>query len=158
MRKIAIIALLLTVCLVACGGGKNTVPNLTFEPIQEGASKIHLADFKGKVVMIDFWATWCGPCLESIPEVDRLYNTYNKQGLEIIAVSDETLQEVREFRKKLSISYPMYIDPTDASSIAFNIEAIPHAIIISKTGEIVFEGHPGDAAAFEKVIKEQLSK
>ncbi len=147
---------LLAVTLIGCGG--KSAPDLTFEPVKEGGKKVSLSELKGKVVLIDFWATWCGPCIETMPIIDELYKTYKDQGLEVIAVSDETKDVIEAFHKKVNFSYPLYIDSTGAATTYYMVQAIPHAVVISKSGATVFEGHPMDREKLEKTIKDELAK
>src|SRR5688500_179780 len=67
--------------------GLGTAPDITIAPI--GAERVSLSDFKGKVVLVDFWATWCGPCEASIPAIQRVYDKYRARGFEVLGVAME---------------------------------------------------------------------
>jgi cytochrome c biogenesis protein CcmG, thiol:disulfide interchange protein DsbE len=98
-------------------------------------------DLKGKFLLLDFWATWCGPCRRSIPELNALYSRF-KDRLVVIGLSSETEQAVRKMTEP-RIEYPVAIDTRQRASIAFGVERIPHAVLIDPNGIVRFEGHPG---------------
>jgi thiol-disulfide isomerase/thioredoxin len=99
-------------------------------------------DLKGKVVILEFWATWCPPCRDSIPHLNKLYASLKDKGLEIVGVTDEDKRTIREFTKKVPMDYPVAIDRDDKLSKAFGVRGIPHAVVADRTGKIVWEGHP----------------
>ncbi len=95
---------------------------------------------QGKFVLIDFWATWCGPCRESIPHLNRLQAQFKDQ-LVVIGLSNETEAEVRKM-KSPKMDYAVGIDPAGTMSKAMKVRGIPHAIIMDPQGIVRFEGHP----------------
>lgn len=101
-----------------------------------------LADFKGKLVLLDFWATWCKPCLETMPRLQKLYSANSGGGFEVCGVSiDDDGDRRRKIRKttdKLGISYPIFVDakPTPAWH-RFRVKAIPAMYLLDRDGHIV---------------------
>lgn len=100
--------------------------------------KIDLADLKGKVVMIDFWATWCGPCVAEMPEVKQVYDKYHAAGFEILGISlDDNKDRLLAFVKENHITWPQYFDGkhwNNEISFRFGINAIPAEWLVDKKG------------------------
>ncbi len=98
-------------------------------------------DRKGKVVLIDFWATWCGPCRKAIPELNEFQKEF-KEDLVVIGVSDEKPSVVRNLMKKTEMNYAQAIDTKKRMSKAMNVRGIPHVIVISTDGVVRWQGFP----------------
>jgi thiol-disulfide isomerase/thioredoxin len=144
--------------LAAVGCGSSTAaksaPSFEVESIEPPLKKVASADLKGKVVVIDFWATWCPPCRESMPTLDKLYKKYGKEGVQFVAVSAEDLADLRAFKPKSGVSYPLYRDPEGKMQSAFKVASIPRLVILDKNHNIVFdeEGAPMDVARIEQTL------
>lgn len=121
---------------------------------------IKLSDHKGKIVIIDFWATWCPPCRRGIPDLVEIQKKYQKEVLIIgISLDNETKPDVVPFIKKFGINYPVAYGTTEVVEAFGNIEAIPTSFIIDKSGQIV-DKHIGlvDKSAYINKITELLKK
>jgi cytochrome c biogenesis protein CcmG/thiol:disulfide interchange protein DsbE len=120
---------------------------------------VKLSDFKGKVVILDFWATWCPPCRAEIPHFIGLQEKYGKQGLVVVGVSvDEGGPDVvSSFVKANKINYPIVMGNLDVAQLYDANEGIPTTFVIDRTGNIVAK-HLGftDSEIFEKEIKSVL--
>jgi len=99
---------------------------------------VSLSDFKGKVVVLDFWATWCPPCRMEIPHFIALQKQYASQGMSVVGISlDESPDAVVAFAKKEGINYPIVMGDEKVVADYGNIEAIPTTFIIDQNGKIV---------------------
>lgn len=109
----------------------------------------------GKPMIVEFWATWCPPCRQSIPHLNEIYKKYKDQGLVVIGLTDEDRQTVSKFRKQVPIDYTAAIDRDGKLGKEFGVDGIPHAVLVNKSGEIVWEGHPMSLtdADIEKIVK-----
>jgi thiol-disulfide isomerase/thioredoxin len=97
-----------------------------------------LSAFRGKVVFLNFWATWCGPCRSEMPSMEALYNRFKESGLEILAVnSGEDQEEVLSFMKSNGLSFPALLDVDGKVSGAYGIQAIPTTFLIDREGNII---------------------
>jgi thiol-disulfide isomerase/thioredoxin len=110
---------------------------------------LNLAKLQGKVVVVEFWATWCGPCRASIPHLVELRKKIDRSKLEIIGLTDEPLEKVEGFAKDMKMNYSVGTGST--SGEAYGVTGIPHAFVIAPDGKIAWEGHPLDPA-FESTV------
>lgn len=121
-------------------------PEVTFAA-KQGETPRKLSEHKGHVVILDFWASWCGPCRMSIPELVKIYAKYKDKGLEVYGVTqDETTatQQVEAVRQELAISYPIVYDADiSGDKDKFNLGSIPALFVIDKKGMVrkVEEGY-----------------
>jgi|SRR5262245_23554213 len=123
-----------------------------------------LADYEGKVLLIDIWATWCGPCRQSIPHLVELAKEYKNKGVEIIGLTterdDPDEQFVREFSAQLKINYPIgWANPTLESGLKNRRSGIPQTIIVGRDGKIKYHTvgfHPKLIPEMKAVLDEAL--
>jgi thiol-disulfide isomerase/thioredoxin len=116
-----------------------------------------LAQNKGKVVLVDFWATWCGPCRMTLPALDALYKKYRGKGLEIIGVSAESLEDLKAFQASAKLSYPLFNDIGHLTTNQYQAFAFPTLAVIDKQGNIQrMEVGAHSQKEIEKWIKEYL--
>jgi thiol-disulfide isomerase/thioredoxin len=121
---------------------------------------VRSSDFKGKVVVLDFWATWCGPCRAEIPGLVALQKEYAPEGLVIVgaSVDEGGASTVKQFTEKLGVNYPVVLADEKVQQAFGGIEAIPTTFIIDRTGRIVKKdfGFTGKDE-FEQEIKPLLN-
>ena len=83
----------------------------------------------GRVVLVNFWATWCPPCRKEMPDLDALYQKFKDRGLIVLAISDEDAAKVRSYIQEHKVSYPILLDPGRQVNEAFQIEGIPKSFV-----------------------------
>jgi len=106
--------------------------------------KLELSSYRGKVVILDFWATWCSPCRAEIPRFVDLQNKYRGQGLQIIGISlDDDPKPVRAFYQQFRINYPVAIGDANLAERYGGILGLPVNFVISRDGRI-YAKHPGE--------------
>lgn len=122
---------------------------------------VKLSDFKGKVVLLNFWATWCPPCRKEIPALIALQNQYKEQGLVVIGVSLDQggASTVKPFSTRMKINYPLVIGDEKTGAVYGGIQAIPTTFYIDRDGNVAGRQQgDSDQAGFEAAIKPLLSK
>ena len=166
MKKLTLISLLLINLIMinsVFSADKSTnkkAPEFNLSGLN--SETIELSNYKGKVVYLDFWATWCGPCRKSFPWMNEMQKKYQSQGLEIIAVSlDAKKKMVETFLKKYPADFTIALDPDGESGDSYKVRVMPSSYIIDRNGDII-ERHMGfrtkDKDKLEEMIKSVLSK
>jgi thiol-disulfide isomerase/thioredoxin len=121
----------------------------------------YLDSLKGKVVIVDFWATWCPPCRQEIPGFVELQKQYGDKGLVVVGLSlDDEMEAVKEFCKAQKVNYPVFVVGQDTTAAWGNIEAIPTTFILDKTGKKAGAPRVGyhSKETFQKEIAPLLEK
>jgi thiol-disulfide isomerase/thioredoxin len=121
------------------------------------------AERRGRLVLLDFWGTWCGPCLRAVPEVSRLHTTYGGSGLEVVGVAcergspAENARKVRDTRQRLKIPYQLVLaDPTERCQSQFRITGYPTLVLVDGDGSILWRGSPDQDRELEGIIRRRL--
>jgi cytochrome c biogenesis protein CcmG, thiol:disulfide interchange protein DsbE len=114
-----------------------------------------IKDLKGKVILIDFWATWCGPCRAVIPELNDWKAKFAKD-LIIVGVSNEKPEVVQEFMKTTKMEYAVTTDQEKTMSKILGVEGIPHVLVISQDGIVRYQGFPSQEE--DKLTTEKLEQ
>lgn len=118
---------------------------------------------QGRVVLLDFWASWCGPCKLSFPAMEKLNQEYEKKGLTIVAVSiDEKRENMERFLKEMKVSFPTVRDAQQKLVAAADVQAMPTSFLVDRTGKVRFvhDGFYGDQTVkkyheeIEQLLKE----
>ncbi|RZW14961.1 MAG: TlpA family protein disulfide reductase [Desulfobulbaceae bacterium] len=128
---------------------------------QLSGKTINLEDYRGKIVFIDFWASWCPPCLLSMPAYDKLRSELETEQFEIIAINvDENTEDGLDFLVDNPVSYPVLADPNGEIGIPYGIRSLPVSFLLDKDGTIVrtYRGYkPGDEAQIKTHITSLVS-
>jgi peroxiredoxin len=96
-----------------------------------------LKELRGKVVLVNFWATWCPPCRKEMPDLDLLFHQFADQGLVVLAISDENADKVKPFVQERKVTYPVLLDPGRKVIESFQIEGIPKSFLYDREGKLV---------------------
>ncbi len=119
-----------------------------------------LADYKGKVLVVDFWATWCGPCRRAMPHLNDMSNKFSKEGLVVLGVTDEEQGEVQAFFKKNDkVDYPIVLDPGRKAHRGYMISALPTLFLIDHEGvvrDVLIGGGKKNMAKLDAKVAELL--
>ena len=171
--SLAVLILGLSACGESSGGGADSASGQNHELIGKpapsfsvasanGKGKADLASLKGKVVIVDFWATWCGPCKESFPKLQELYTKYSSNGVEIVGLSedDDNSPQIAEFGQAHgAVKFPIGWDSAKSIAGQYKPPTMPTSFIIDKNGIVRFAHvgyHDNDEAEIEKELKTLL--
>ncbi len=109
-----------------------------FEGEMVSGKKASLADFSGKFLILNFWATWCSPCLKEMPDLDQVYQSLGPENLVVLAVSmGESRERVRKFLKKRNYSFPVMTDPEMEITRLYGVRNIPITYLVDPSGVII---------------------
>ena len=126
-------------------------------PRVDGAGTVSLADLRGRVVLLDFWATWCGPCRASMPAVERVYRDFAGRGLEVVSINTEgpgAAAQIEAFVDDLSLTAPVVVDDGTVASL-YRVDIIPHMVLVDRRG-LVRAVHRGTTRDFERHLREEV--
>jgi len=162
MKRAVVLLLALAVSLpvFALDAGKKAI--FFKAPTLQGKGVVDLKAYRGKVVYLDFWASWCGPCRQSLPLLNEMRNELKNKGFEVIAVNlDENPADGMKFLKKFPVDYPVAKDTKGQIVEAYGAETMPTSYIIDKQG-VVRMVHNGfkvsDMAEIREVVAKYLAK
>lgn len=111
-------------------------PNFTTEMLD--GKKVGLQDFRGKVIFLNFWASWCTPCREEMPAMEELYQAFKDKGFVVVAVNvKEPQRQAATFVKELKVTYPILLDPKGEVSVLYGAWALPLTYLIDRKGMVV---------------------
>lgn len=134
----------------------SKAPDFTLKDL--AGNNISLSSFNGKVVLLNFWATWCPPCRDEMPSFNKLHHAMNRRGLVIIAVStDGSVKGVRDFVEKIKVDFTVLTDTDRAISKQYRVFSMPTTFLIDKNGKIV-EKFYGQYDWTEPEIKGKIEK
>ena len=132
----------------------STAPDFTLKTLDE--QTITLSDLKGKVVLLNFWATWCAPCRIEIPHLKNLYSTFDRNQFEILAISEESPSTITRFVKMYNLPYPIVLADRE-TMLDYNVRALPTAYLVDKQGRIQYRWEGlRSPQTFERAIKQLI--
>jgi cytochrome c biogenesis protein CcmG/thiol:disulfide interchange protein DsbE len=137
MRRILALSVFLVVLQVpAAAQSSQKAPDLSLKDIR--GRRIRLANYRGKVVLLNFWATWCPPCRKEIPDLVKMQREYRNRGLQIIGVTypPQTVAQVRRFARKFRVNYPVALGSKKTKALFDNQDILPVTVIIDREGNV----------------------
>ncbi|PYV91139.1 MAG: TlpA family protein disulfide reductase [Acidobacteria bacterium] len=161
LTVLAVIVILAKYTSTSNSSVENVRPAPQFSLANLDGKNVSLKDFADKVMVVDFWATWCGPCREEIPHLNKLYENYRGKGLVVVGISmdAEGPEVVKQFAKELRMEYPVVMGDENVQQDFGGIVGLPTTFIIDRKGNIVkkYTGYqPAIMQDIEQTIKELM--
>jgi peroxiredoxin len=149
LRKLSVIVLggLLVAFAAAADTAKGPAPGFSLQ--SRDGKQVSLASLKGDVVMINFWATWCGPCREEMPKLEALYQRYNKLGFKLLAVNvEDNPTGAKKWLEETPVSFSVLFDTKNEVTKLYKVDTMPSTVIVARDGTMRYIHH-GYKAGYE---------
>jgi len=146
--------------LVWAVGLDQAAPDFTLRSLS--GENLRLQEYRGKVVLINFWASWCGPCRQEMPILDRIHTRYEPAGFTVLGVNVEgELDKARKIANRLDVSFPLLFDAGQQVSEDYALESMPYTVLVDRDGKIryIHLGYkPGDENKYIDRLKALLRR
>ena len=158
----AILAAILLAAPVMAGNanGGAPAPAAPFSLKSRDGKAVSLESLKGQVVLINFWATWCGPCRKEMPLLEQIQKKYGPLGFTMVGVNvEEDTRLMDTFLKDVPVTFPILLDPANGVSKLYNVSAMPSTVIVDRKGNVRFvhQGYqPGDEGKYQDMIRQLI--
>jgi peroxiredoxin len=156
-----VLAVLVLVALAVPAGAvtlQDQAPDFTLKSLE--GSNLRLEEYRGQVVLINFWASWCGPCRQEMPLLDRLHQRYLDTGFAVLGINVEGEEApARNLIDRIPVTFPVLIDQEQRVSELYELEAMPSTVVVDRDGVVryIHRGYkPGDEAKYIEVVKELI--
>ena len=127
-----------------------------FELFDQQGQTHTLADYKGQVLIVNFWATWCPPCIHEMPALQNLRTTLRERGLEVLGINmGETQAQVDTFTNQVAVDFPLLLDENMVATMAWQVQNLPTTFVVNKDGMIIY-AEVGDKPWDDPVIMQQI--
>ena len=129
-------------------------PDFTLRTL--GGPNLRLQEQRGQVVLVNFWATWCGPCRQEIPHLNRLYEKYRASGFQLLGVNiDDDARAATELASRLGVKFPVLLDTDKKASRLYDMSAMPATVVIDRDGRVRYL-HRGYRDGYEDLYERQI--
>ena len=153
-RRAAALAAFVAGTAVAAIAPSSTAPDFTLHTM--GGPNMRLQEQRGKVVMINFWATWCGPCRQEMPHLDRLYDKYKSSGFVLMGINvDDDTRNAAAVAAKLGVRFPVLLDTDKQVSRLYDLSTMPSTVIVDRDGKVRYV-HRGYLSGYEDTYDKQV--
>ena len=137
---------------------RQKAPDFTLKSLE--GTNLRLEEYRGQVVLINFWASWCGPCRQEMPLLDRLHHRYEDTGFAVLGVNVEgEVEPAQKIVDKTKVTFPVLIDEQQKVSEMYSLEAMPSTVVVDRDGVVryIHRGYkPGDEAKYVEVVKQLI--
>jgi len=148
-----VFAFLAAVSLAASSLEGTAAPDFALK--SAGGENLRLSEYRGDVVMINFWATWCGPCRQEMPLLDDLFSRYERVGFRLLGVNiDDDSRRAMQMMEELGVSFPVLFDEKKEVSRLYQVEAMPVTVLVDRTGTVRHVHHGYKPGYEEKYLTE----
>ncbi len=155
-KTLMIFALAVHAAAVATAADLNGKPAPDFALKSASGDNLRLSEYRGDVVMINFWATWCGPCRQEMPLLDDLYARYKRVGFNLLGVNiDDDSNKAMSMIRELGVTFPVLFDSDKAVSKLYDVNAMPVTVLIDREGQVRFVHH-GYKSGYEQKYLDQV--
>jgi thiol-disulfide isomerase/thioredoxin len=158
VRALAALAFAILAAPVAAVQVGAPAPSLPMPLMDDSGKSVRMSQFRGKVVYVDFWASWCIPCRISMPSLDRLYKQHVARGFEVVGVNkDVRTEDAERFLKRVPVSFVLVGDSSDAAAKAFAVKTMPSGYLVDRKG-VVRHVHGGYTKSTSDELATQVEK
>ena len=150
------LTMLFTMSFAQASQPGSKAPNFTLK--SRSGKNLKLSEFRGQVVMINFWASWCAPCRKEMPLLEKIYKKHRRLGFTLLGVNvEQNTSAAKNYLKNVRVSFPVLFDNTNKTSKLYQVSAMPTTVIIDRSGKIRFV-HKGYKAGYENSYKKEIRK